>query len=48
MILAQMGAKQGGYHMYIDYQTLIIIVLATFMVGLIIGIRITRPKYDRY
>ncbi len=28
----------------IDFQTLIIIILSTLMVGLIIGIRISRPR----
>jgi hypothetical protein len=33
--------------MFIDYQTLLIIILVTLMVGLIIGIRLARPRYDR-
>ncbi len=41
--------------MFIDYQTLIIIILIAFMViliafmtGFIMGVRFVRPRYDRY
>jgi hypothetical protein len=34
--------------MFIDYQTLIIIILIAFMIGFIMGVRLVRPRYDRY
>ncbi len=35
--------------MFIDVQTLIIIILVTFIVGLMIGVQMARPRrYDRY
>lgn len=34
--------------MFIDYQTLIIIILITFMIGFMMGVRFVRPRYDRY
>jgi hypothetical protein len=35
--------------MFIDVQTLIIIILVVFIVGLMIGISMARPRrYDRY
>ena len=34
--------------MFIDYQTLIIIILTTFIIGFMMGVRFVRPRYDRY
>ena len=41
--------------MFIDYQTLIIIILIAFIIGFIafvigfiMGVRLVRPRYDRY
>ena len=39
---------QRRFQMFIDYETLIIIILITFMIGFMIGVRFTRPRYDRY
>ncbi len=33
--------------MFIDIQTLIIIVLLTFIIGLMLGVSLTRPRYER-
>jgi hypothetical protein len=34
--------------LFIDVQTLLVIILVAFIVGLVVGIRLTRPRYDRY
>jgi len=33
--------------LFIDIQTLIIVVLSTFIVGVMAGARLTRPRYGR-
>lgn len=33
--------------MLIDFQTLVIIILITFIVGMIVGVSLSRPRYVR-
>ncbi len=40
------GRKERA--MYIDIQTIIIVVMSTFMVGFMMGVRFNRPRCDRY
>lgn len=34
--------------MYIDPQTLIIVILIVFIIGLLVGLRLGRPRFPRY
>jgi hypothetical protein len=45
--MRQIGRKDDSMF-YIGIQTLIIVILIVFIVGLIVGFRSGRPRYPRY